>query len=101
MRSSPWRHVWSDRQRLRGSERVARQRLPSARPSGPAVGCGSPQTEPTARAGALVMADFEKRWPIIKRSSDALALALEQFRAVGTQLPLGADEAVERLTRDA
>src|SRR5450756_1912267 len=40
----------SDRQCLRGSERVARQRLPSARPSGPAVGRALSQTEPTACA---------------------------------------------------
>ena len=30
-----------------------------------------------------------------------LTLALEQLRAVGTQLPLGIDEAVEGLARDA
>jgi hypothetical protein len=30
-----------------------------------------------------------------------LTLALEQLRAVGAQLPLGIDEAVERLARDA
>src|SRR5674536_383851 len=37
----------SDRQCLRGSERVARQRLPPTRPSGPAVGRALSQTEPT------------------------------------------------------
>src|SRR5674536_397603 len=36
-----------DRQGLRGSERVARQRLPSAHPAGPAVGHALFQTEPT------------------------------------------------------
>src|SRR4249920_2934839 len=41
----------SDRRRLRGPERVARQRLPSACRSGPAVGRASAQAEPTARAG--------------------------------------------------
>src|ERR1019366_9081778 len=40
----------SDRQCLRGSERVARQRLPPTRPSGPAVGRALSQTEPTACA---------------------------------------------------
>src|ERR1035437_9088372 len=40
----------SDRQGLRGSERVARQRLPSAHSAGPAVGHALFQTEPTACA---------------------------------------------------
>src|SRR5659263_467097 len=40
----------SDRQCLRGSERVARQRLPPTRPAGPAVGRALSQTEPTACA---------------------------------------------------
>src|SRR5271156_5170390 len=41
----------SDRRRLRGHERVARQHLPSARRSGPTTRHASPQAEPTARAG--------------------------------------------------
>ena len=45
----------SDRWRLRGPERVARQRLPSACRSGPAVGRASAQAEPTARAGCRVL----------------------------------------------
>ena len=44
----PGADVRPDRRRLRGCERVARQRLPPARRSGPSTGGASPQTRPAA-----------------------------------------------------